>query len=195
MTKQEEKQTLRRAVRAAERTLSDSYKARSAAAVCGHLTSMPEYLAADTVFCFVGTAHEIDTRPLLDDALRRGKRLCVPLCTGAGIMEARQITSPEQLVPGAYGILEPPADAPVIPPDQIDFTVVPCVACDHAGRRLGQGGGYYDRFLAGYRSAAVLVCRERLIREELPVEPHDRPIPWVVTERGLYEDGVPARIE
>ena len=184
MTKQEEKQALRRAVRAAERTLSDSYKARSAAAVCGHLTSMPEYLAADTVFCFVGTAHEIDTRPLLDDALRRGKRLCAPLCTGVGIMEARQITSPEQLVPGAYGILEPPADAPVIPPDQIDFTVVPCVACDHAGRRLGQGGGYYDRFLAGYAGEALLLCRQALLRTDIPWEAHDVLIPTVITEQG-----------
>ena len=195
MTRKEEKQQLRKLIRAMERELPQSYKDQASAAICAHLIAMPEYQAADTVFAFVGTSKEIDTTAFLEDVLRRGKRLCVPLCTGAGIMEARQITSPEQLVPGAYGILEPPADAPVIPPDQIDFTVVPCVACDHAGRRLGQGGGYYDRFLAGYRSAAVLVCRERLIREELPVEPHDRPIPWVVTERGLYEDGVPARIE
>ena len=49
-------------------------------------------------------------------------------------------------------------------------------------------------FLARYRGGTVLLCREKLIREEIPVEPHDFPVPWVLTERGLYEDGVPARL-
>ena len=69
-----------------------------------------------------------------------------------------------------------------------------CLTCHHLGQRLGQGGGYYDRFLAHYRGGAVLLCRELLIREEIPLEPHDYPVPWVLTEKGLYEDGVPARL-
>lgn len=195
MTKKEEKQQLRKRIRAAERELSPAYKARSSAEICAHLAAMPEYQAADTVFCFVGTAREIDTRAFLEDVLRRGKRLCVPLCVGDGLMDLHHITSLEQLRQGAYGILEPAPETPVVPVDAVDFAVIPCLSCDHAGKRLGQGGGFYDRFLSGYRSAAVLVCREQLIREELPVEPHDCPIPWVMTEKGLYEDGIPARIE
>jgi 5-formyltetrahydrofolate cyclo-ligase len=155
---------------------------------------MPEYQDAGTVFCFVGTAHEIDTRPILEDALAAGKRLCVPLCVGKGTMETRQLTSLGQLTSGAYGILEPPADAPAVKLDEIDLAVLPCLTCNHQGQRLGQGGGYYDRFLAHYRGGTVLLCREKLIREEIPVEPHDYPIPWVLTERGLYEDGTPARL-
>ena len=58
------------------------------------------------------------------------------------------------------------------------------------GQRLGHGGGYYDRFLSQYRGGTVLLCREQLIRQEIPVEPHDYPVPWVLTERGLYEDGI-----
>ena len=54
--------------------------------------------------------------------------------------------------------------------------------------------GYYDRFLAHYRGGTVLLCREKLIREEIPLEPRDMPVPWVLTERGLYEDGIPARL-
>ena len=65
---------------------------------------------------------------------------------------------------------------------------------NHLGQRLGQGGGYYDRFLSNYRGGTVLLCREKLIREEIPLEPHDYPIPWVLTEVGLYEDGTPARL-
>ena len=70
--------------------------------------------------------------------------------------------------------------------------LVPCTAFDAQGRRVGMGGGYYDRFLSQYRGGTVLLCRELLIRQEIPVEPHDYPVPWVLTERGLYEDGIPA---
>lgn len=195
MTKQEEKQRLRRTVRDLEAQLSPRYKAASSRAIAAHLLAMPEYQAAGTVFCFVGTAREIDTRPILADALAAGKALCVPLCTAPGIMELRRITALDALSPGAYGILEPPAGAPAVGVDEVDFAVLPCVTCDRLGRRLGKGGGYYDRFLAHYRGGSVLLCREKLIREEIPVEPHDYPVPWVLTERGLYEDGVPARLE
>lgn len=194
MTRKEEKQRLRTVIRAEEKNLGAKYKASSSAAICAHIIAMPEYQNAETVFCFVGRSHEIDTAPLLADALAAGKRLCVPLCVDKGIMELRQITDLSQLVCGSYGIQEPPSDAPAISVDDVDLSIIPCLTCDHGGRRLGFGGGYYDRFLSVYRAAAVMVCRERLIREELPVEPHDMPIPWVVTENGLYEDGIPARL-
>ncbi len=195
MTRQEEKQQLRAVMRARERQLSDRYRRESDQAIAAHLTAMPEYQAAGTIFCFVGTPHEIDTRPILENALAAGKRLCVPLCTGPGMMELRQITTLSQLSPGAYGIPEPPEDAPTVSVDETDFAILPCLTCNHLGHRLGQGQGYYDRFLAHYRSGAVLLCREKLVREEIPLEPHDYPIPWVLTERGLYEDGIPARLE
>ena len=102
-------------MRARERQLSDRYRRESDQAIAAHLTAMPEYQAAGTIFCFVGTPHEIDTRPILENALAAGKRLCVPLCTGPGMMELRQITTLSQLSPGAYGIPEPPEDAPLSP--------------------------------------------------------------------------------
>ena len=194
MTRTEEKQQLRRTMRALESGLSARYKEESSRAIAGHLLAMPEYQEAGTVFCFVGTDREIDTRPILEDILAAGKRLCVPLCTGKGIMELRQVTDLRQLVPGAYGILEPPADSPLVSVDEVDFAVLPCLTCNHLGQRMGQGGGYYDRFLSHYRGGTVLLCREKLIREEIPLEPHDYPVPWVLTERGLYEDGTPARL-
>ena len=194
MTRKEEKQALRTTLRRMAEGLPQSYREKADAAITAHLLAMPAYQEAETVFCFVGTGWEIDTRPILTRALADGKRLCVPLCTGPGIMELRQITSLSQLSPGAYGLPEPPLDTPQVAVDAVDLAVLPCMGCNHLGHRLGRGGGYYDRFLSVYRSAAVLMCRERLIREEIPLEPHDMPIPWVLTERGLYEDGTPARL-
>lgn len=194
MNKQEEKQRLRQTMRKLERQLSDAYKLESSRAICAHLLAMPEYQAAGTVFCFVGTSHEIDTTPILEHTLAAGKQLCVPLCTAPGIMELRRIQSMEDLTPGAYGILEPKANCPVVDTDDVDLAILPCLTCNHLGQRLGKGGGYYDRFLSHYRSGTVLLCREKLIREEIPVEPHDYPVPWVLTEVGMYEDGTPARL-
>ena len=194
MTRAEEKQQMRRTIRTLEKELPAAYKRESNAAIARHLLAMPEYQEAGTVFCFVGTSREIDTTAILSDALAAGKRLCVPLCVGDGLMDLHQITSLDQLVPGAYGILEPPADTPLVDTDAVDFAVLPCLSCSHGGHRLGQGGGFYDRFLSHYRGGAILLCRDRLIREDVPVEPHDCPVPWVLTERGLWEDGTPARL-
>ena len=176
MTIDEEKQQLRATIRRLSAQLPFRYREAADRAIARHLLALPEYRSAGAVFCFVSAGREIDTRPILEQTLADGKMLCVPLCV-------------------ADGILEPPADSPALSPDQIDLAVIPCVTCSREGRRLGRGGGYYDRFLAHYRGAAVLLCRERLLRQEIPFGVHDYPIPWVLTEAGLFEDGTPSRLE
>lgn len=194
MKKAEEKAFLRRALRQLEQAETPAARAESSRRITAHLLAMPAYRDAGTVFCFVGTAQEPDTTDILRDALARGKRLCVPACVGKGIMELRQITSLEQLTPGFYGIPEPPQGSPRVDADAVDLAVLPCLGCSRSGHRLGRGGGYYDRFLAHYRGGAVVLCREQMLREDIPQEPHDYPVPWVLTERGLWEDGMPARL-
>ena len=194
MTRQEEKKALRGIMRRLEDKLSQRYMETADRAIMEHLAAMPEYQESQTVFCFVSVRREIDTFPILKNALAAGKTLCVPLCIEKGIMETRQITDLAQLQEGSYGLLEPSHDAPLVNIDDIDFAILPCTTCNHQGQRLGKGGGFYDRFLSHYRGGTVMLCREKLIREEIPVEPHDYPVPWVLTERGLYEDGTPARL-
>ena len=194
MTRKEQKQQLRVTMRAMAAELSEKYKVRADEAICAHLTAMPEYTASGTVFCYVGTGWEINTRPILENALKAGKTLCVPRCESEGIFSLREIKSLEELSAGFHGIPEPSSSAPLVNPDQVDFAILPCLSCNHLGQRLGQGGGYYDRFLSHYRGGTVLLCREKLIREEIPLEPLDMPVPWVLTEKGLYEDGIPARL-
>ena len=69
--------------------------------------------------------------------------------------------------------------------EDIDLTIVPCVGAASDGRRLGRGGGYYDRFLSAYRGRTLLLCRGVLLRDDIPREPHDILIPHLVTEEGI----------
>lgn len=190
MELREQKRRLRTELKSAERELSAEQKSRSDRAIVENLLAMPEYRRAGTLFCFAGAAGEIDTAPILRSALESGKRLCVPLCVGEGLMELRELRAPEQLSPGAYGLPEPPPQLPTVSPDEVDFAVVPCLSCGHDGRRLGRGGGYYDRFLEKYGGPAAVLCREALTREDLPLEPHDVRVAAVVTERGVFRSGL-----
>ena len=184
MSAAQQKTALRRRMKALAASLDPAYNAAASRRICRALTQQPAYQWAGTVFCFVGTAREIDTRPFLEQVLRDGKRLCVPLCTGKGVMEARQIDSLDVLRPGALDILEPPASSLRVAPEQIDFCVVPCLCATADGARLGYGGGYYDRFLPGLgaRAQQVLVCRSRMLVPEMPQEGHDVCFSWVITE-------------
>ena len=182
MTRQEEKQTLRGIMKRLEQQLSPTYRERADRSIAAHLLAMPEYQEAQTVFCFVSTPREINTRPILEDILRSGKQLCVPLCVDKGVMETRLVTDLSQLRPGAYGLMEPPADAPLVCVDDIDFAVLPCTTCNHLGQRLGKGGGYYDRFLQKVACAHAAVCLESFLFPSVPAEPHDQTMKCIVTQ-------------
>ena len=164
-TIQRQKDILRRELAKAERALTPAEKSASDAAILHHVVNTTVYHRARTVFAFVGRGDEIDTLPLLRRVLADGKRLCVPLCTAPGIMEW-------------------PAEAPLVAPADIDLAVVPCAGASPDGRRLGRGGGYYDRFLVRYAGETLLLCRQALLRSGIPWEAHDVLIPAVITEQG-----------
>ena len=178
----EKKAALRRELLTRAKSMPAAEKQASDRAILTRVAASEAYRDAGTVFCFVGRGEEIDTRPLLGRILSDGKRLCVPLCAGAGEMEARQIAELAQLRPGRYGILEPPLSTPKIEPGAIDLSVIPCVGAARDGRRLGRGGGYYDRFLTGFSGKALLLCRGMLLREDIPREAHDVVIPDLITD-------------
>ena len=98
------------------------------AAMAQRLCLLPQWQAAQTVFCFASHGPEPDTLPLLQAALAEGKQLCVPRCTGPGQMEAIPLGDLALLAPGSYGIPEPPAQLPPCPPAGIQLAVLPCLA-------------------------------------------------------------------
>lgn len=186
----EEKRRLRHDAAGRTAALPAGALRRAGQDIAEHIAGLPEYRSAGTVLAFAGTDREIDTAPLLDMILRDGKRLALPRCAGPGRMEARLVKDPALLRPGAYGILEPSPDWPLIVPADVHLVIVPCAACDRAGRRLGHGGGYYDRYLAVYAGQAALVCPEALVLDRIPQGPFDQAVPLLVTEAGVYRNGV-----
>ena len=123
---------------------------------------------------------------LLRRILDEGNTLVLPRCGAEHAMALCRVETLEQLAPGAYGILEPVEGCGVLAPEEIELTITPCLSCDRQGNRLGQGGGYYDRFFARYHGAAALLCREKLMAEAVPVEAHDRRFDLLVTENAVY---------
>ena len=145
-TSENRKRALRREIKAAVAALDKGYTKEADLQIFRHVAGLPEYEQAGTLFCFVGTSSEIDTAPIPEDALRRGNGWGSQVHLQR-IMEVREIRSLRDLEAGKYGIMEPGAHAPVIQAEEINLAIVPCMSCSHDGRRLGYGGGYYDRYL------------------------------------------------
>lgn len=181
------KSDLRKRLLMRRRSRSPEERRRIDGDVFRQITSLEAYRQARTVFLYCSTDEEIDTRQLMEDAFCTGKQVCVPLCTDRhGEMEARKIRSAIDLIPGRYGIAEPLPDTPMVPPEEIDLCIVPCLSADLNGYRLGYGGGYYDRFLSQTPAKSAALCAECCLVPSLPAEPHDRPCNIIVTERRIH---------
>lgn len=132
----------------------------------------------------------VGQEPNMDEVMRLahglGKNVAVPqILPGAGQMEPVRWLPAIELETGRYGIRQiPVAQRSAVDAAVLDLIVVPCVAIDRQGIRLGMGGGYYDRFLPRLSPNAVVVgvCWHRQLVSELPAEPHDRRLQYVLTE-------------
>lgn len=142
------------------------------------------------IFCFVSVNNEPDTSAVLSQAINQGKTLCVPRIIGDGIMQAVAITSIDEFETATMGIMEPSVENNnIISAEKIDLAVVPCMAGTLDGFRLGKGGGYYDRFLAGYYGNSVLFCADDLIleKDEIPLDSHDIKCGYIATQTKLIK--------
>lgn len=177
----DELSALRDRLRALRAARPQQEQARDAQAVAARILALPAYQSARTVMTYAAARGEIALEAVMADALLRGKALALPLCTGPGRMQARRVTDLSRLRPGRYGIPEPGPDCPELAPETIDLILVPGVAFDPRGGRVGQGGGYYDRFLPLSRALRVGVCPEFALLDRVPVRAHDQRMDAVVT--------------
>ena len=178
-----DKKALRKRYLAARAALLPDEKREIDRSITENVRNSALYRDAACIFCYVSTAEEIDTRAILEAALRDGKTVCVPLCGKGGSMSARSITALSDLRAGHYGIPEPSDTAEEIAPEDIDLVLAPALACSRNGYRLGYGGGYYDRFLARTQAVCAALCASRRLVNELPHEDFDRRCHYIITER------------
>jgi 5-formyltetrahydrofolate cyclo-ligase len=178
----EEKKRMRKQIRKDRRALDPTERKLWDASIEAQVLARAEYQKANTVFCFVSYGGEPETRGILEDILRQGKQLAVPRCMENGIMEAVLLNDLEDLESGMYGIMEPKAGLPVVAFKEIDFAVVPALAFTPDGERLGQGGGYYDRFMAETSAFTCGICYRQFVVPHVPVEHFDQKVQAVVCE-------------
>ena len=169
MTKKEARQQVKEWMK----KLDKNYIEKADQSIFEQVKELKEFQEAKTIFCYASMENEVDTWPLVALALDQGKTVGVPLCIGKGIMEVRQIKTLADFEKGAYGIMEPSKQCKVLPKEQIDMAVIPCVGADREGRRLGHGAGFYDRFLDGVTFPKILVCYKELMMDQVPTEEHD----------------------
>ena len=126
--------------------------------------------SAESVFTYVSTEIEVDTRRLIAYCFERGIPVAAPV-SGDTELTFYYISRLEDLIPGSFGILEPKRERIAVA-DERTLCVVPALCADGDGFRLGFGRGYYDRFLSGFRGTSVILCYESF-RQDVPRESHD----------------------
>jgi 5-formyltetrahydrofolate cyclo-ligase len=160
-------------------------RAAASAAITARIVALPSFAAARTVLLTLSFRSEWDTLPLIGIALAAGKNVAAPRVNRATrMLELHALVDPPRdLVVGAYGIPEPSPGAEAVAPESIDWVLVPGVAFDQAGRRLGYGGGYYDRLLPLLdRASRVAGAFDVQLVDRVPSAPHDIRVGVIVTE-------------
>lgn len=182
---------LRAEMRSARRQLDADAQAIAGRALCAQLTALPEYAAATRISAYFAVRGEIDMGPLIERAGAAGKQIYLPVLDGDYLLFAPWAPG-EPLEKRPLGLLEPavPRSA-LIEPRELDLALVPLVAFDAAGNRLGMGGGYYDRSFAFLRDGATRpvfcgVAHERQRVAALDAEAWDVPLHMVATDAGIY---------
>jgi 5-formyltetrahydrofolate cyclo-ligase len=157
---------------------------RRSATICARVIGMPAYVAARAIHCFLAMRSEVATQPLIADALAHGKRVAVPVVVPKAAELAHAWLASlgaEDLVAGNFGTFNPRDMQPAAVGDW-DLTIVPLLAFDRRGYRLGYGKGYYDRLLGSRPMPTSGVAFAAQEVAELPAEPFDMPLDCIVTE-------------
>ena len=185
----ERKQELRAGALKKRRSIPRAELAELSARVGANLLSLEEYERARLVISYCAKEDEVQTRPIIEEALAEGKRIAVIATDVASkTLSFSEIKSFENdLAPGAFGILEPKRGrVRPVSIKEADIILVPLVAWDEKGRRLGYGAGYFDRALQGARGVAkVGLALESQRLPQIPESRYDVPLDIVVTERRI----------
>ncbi|RME95786.1 MAG: 5-formyltetrahydrofolate cyclo-ligase [Verrucomicrobia bacterium] len=178
------KRHLRRLMRERRRQWAASpERAGDSARLCATIRASAPWQAAATVLLFAPMPDEPNLWPLLEEVLASGRRLCLPRFDPAlgayTVAEVRNLRT--DLRPGLLNIPEPAPHCPLFARNHLDLIVLPGLAFDQDGRRLGRGKGYYDRLLSGWTGGRCGVAMDWQIVPAIPAEDHDKNVNWIAT--------------
>lgn len=147
--------------------------------------ALPELLRARRVMCYYSLSGEVQTASLLRALIGMGKEVYLPVTKKNRQMNAVRLRNADAVHAGAFRVMEPDGNE-VIDPAQIDLVLVPGLAFDRAGGRIGYGAGCYDRFLPACGGVFAALSFEFQLSERVPVQAHDVPMHYVITEQAVY---------
>jgi len=199
-----DKNKIRRQALKQRRNFSPQSVAISSRAVAEQVINLPAYTQARCLHVYVsGKDNELDTLSLIEHSLHAGKEVAVPVIgtrvptphteVKTRAMAHALIHHPDELNAEHWGIRQPdPRTARWLSVwERIDLVVVPGIAFDRQGGRLGYGAGYYDRFLARFKALRIGLCYDELLCDEIPTQEHDIPMDLVLTETTTYQGDKP----
>ena len=191
MTIEEEKRTFRKSALRWRAEITN--RKEKSIQIAKNLFATQTYQNANMILAYMAYRSEAETMPVLEQAFAAHKCVAVPRVLrsenqrGNGTMVFCRIASLDDCVKGAYGILEPREDCPIVQPDENSLILVPGCAFTRDGLRMGYGGGYYDRYLQLYPKAVTIgYAFEEQIYDAIPSEEHDRQLDFVVTQKKCY---------
>ncbi|AQQ52999.1 5-formyltetrahydrofolate cyclo-ligase [Planococcus lenghuensis] len=182
-----DKATLRKKMLQQLKELDPEMRSIKTEQITERLLTDPVFRAAGSIGITVAGFPEIDTAPIIRQAWASGKRVAAPKCHPASRkMDFYVFSHMNELETVYMDLKEPnPAVTRWLPPDDIDLLIVPGIVFSRSGYRIGFGGGYYDRFLAGYANPTVSLAFDFQLSDNFPAESHDIPVSMIYTENQL----------
>lgn len=160
--------------------------------ICENFIESELYHSAEILLCYASLDDEIKTDSIIEKALNDGKKVFLPVCKNKdGEMDFYQILSLDELVSGFFGVREPDTVRCKIKFDnehdsEKAVCVVPGLAFDRKGFRLGYGKGYYDRFLSKYCGVSVGFCYSELLLDSVPTDIYDKKVDYICCDSGIF---------
>lgn len=184
MTVFEEKNALREKCRTMRKNTDPARFVSASEAICKRVLSLAAFRFASSVLLYAAMPGEPDLTLLAEKAFAEGKTVAYPRSEPDGRMTFRVVGSLNELEPGLYGIPAPKEDAPLLKENgKPSLCMVPGLAFDRSGVRIGHGGGYYDRFLSVYHGTAIGAVLSDFLFPRLPGGKYDIPVNLLVTEK------------
>lgn len=176
-----DKSALRKQMKKDKAALTPQEKSSESALVWQHIEALPHFAAASHILLYHSLPDELSTHEVINKWHALGKAIYLPVVVGDDLVVRRY--TPNDMLQGEFNIWEPTGED--VGTDILQLIVVPGVAFDSKGNRLGRGKGYYDRLLSRTRATCIGVCYKCQLVEQIPAEPHDRIMHYVVTSEGL----------